>query len=105
MPNISDISDYVVPGDDVKDGDTIMFVDAGRMHTYDDGRQTIQFNVKLPSGKQKILSLNRTSAKNLKEVYGDKTEDWIGKEALISIVKMNVRGQLKNVIYLYPVKQ
>jgi hypothetical protein len=103
-PNVSDMSSYVVAGDDVKDGDMIVFVDGGKMHKYEDGRQTIQFNVTCPNGKTKLLSLNRTSANNLSEVYGSATEEWQGRNAMVTIVKMNVRGQLKNVIYLFPVK-
>lgn len=104
MPNVNDLSQYVVAGSDVKDGDTIVFADGGSEHTFEDGRKTIRFNVVLPSGKTKILSLNGTSAKNLGEAYGAMTEEWDGKKAIVSVVKMNVRGQLKNVLYLYPVK-
>jgi hypothetical protein len=104
MPNVSDMSTYVVAGEDVKDGDTIVFIDGGKLHKYEDGRQTIQFNVSCPNGKTKTLSLNRTSANNLSEVYGSDTDTWQGRNALVSVVKMNVRGQMKNVVYLYPVK-
>jgi hypothetical protein len=104
MPNISDMSTFVIPNEDVKDGDTITFSDGGQLHTYEDGRVVIQFQVTVPSGKIKTLSLNRTSANNVAEAYGSDTTEWQGKDALISVVKMNVRGQLKNVIYLYPVK-
>jgi hypothetical protein len=104
MPNTSDLNTFVVPGVDVNDGDEIKFVDGGKWHTYDDGRKTIQIQVECPDGKIKTVSLNNTSAKNLSESYGGATEDWQGKRALVSVVKMNVRGQLKNVLYLYPVK-
>lgn len=104
MPNTSDLNVFVVPGEDVKDGDTITFVDGGKWHTYDDGRKTIQILVECPGGKIKTVSLNNTSAKNLSESYGGSTEDWQGKRALVSVVKMNVRGTVKNVLYLYPVQ-
>jgi hypothetical protein len=104
MPNVSDMSTYVVAGEDVKDGDIITFADGGKIHMYEDGRKTIQFNVTLPNGKTKIASLNRTSANNLSAEYGSDTDTWQGRNAMVSVVKMNVRGQLKNVLYLYPVK-
>jgi hypothetical protein len=106
MPNKSDLSDFVVPNEDVKDGEKIKFIDGGNLHTYEEeGRTVIQFRVLCPNGKEKKLSMNRTSANNLAPLYGSDTEGWEGKEALVTIVKMNVRGQLKSVIYLYPVKE
>jgi hypothetical protein len=104
MPNTADMNEFVVAGEDVKDGDMIVFVDGGTWHTYDDGRKTIQFNVTLPDGRTKIISLNKTSANNLTASYGSATEEWEGKSALVSVVKTNVKGQMKNVIYLFPVK-
>ena len=104
MPNTSDMSTFVVAGDDVKDGDKILFMDGGKLFTYDDGRTTIQFQVRCPNGKVKTMSLNRTSANNLSASYGSDTETWEGKEAIVTIAKMQVRGQLKDVMYLFPVK-
>ena len=104
MPNVSDMSGFVTAGEDVKDGDTIIFADGGTLHKYDDGRQVIQLNVTCPNGRTKMLSLNRTSANNLAEVYGHDTDEWMGRAAVVTIVKMNVRGTMKNVIYLYPSK-
>ncbi len=106
MPNTSDLSEFVVPNEDVKDGEKITFIDGGTLFTYEaDKRTTIHFRVMCPNGKEKKLSLNRTSANNLSAVYGSDTESWQGKEAVVTIVKMNIRGQIKSVIYLYPAKE
>ena len=35
MPNTSDLSTFVVPNEDVKDGDVIVFQDGGKIFTYE----------------------------------------------------------------------
>ena len=104
MPNTSDLSAFVVAGEDVKDGEKIIFLDGGKLFTYKDGKTTIQFQVQCPNNKVKTLSLNKTSSRNLSPVYGADTEGWEGKEAIVAVAKQLVQGQMKDVMYLYPVK-
>jgi len=100
---ISELSDYVVPGEDVTSGDQIEFLDAGIAREFEN-RVTPQFKVKLPSGKVKLLAVNRTSCRNLAKVYGDDTVNWVNKFAIVNISEQNVRGEMKKVIYLSPVQ-
>ncbi len=109
MPNINDLNDYITP-QDVRDGDVITFEDAGEIVEVDyslakdgsDIKSALQIHVKLPDGKVKLISPNKTSRTSLSEAYTPMSENWIGKSAKVCLVKQNVRGTLKQVIYLEP---
>jgi len=103
---VSELSQFVQPGVDVKAGDLVTFADAGAIRSADEtpfGREVFQITVALPSGQKKLLTVNRTSMRNLAAKYGDDSEGWVGKKAHVSLVKQNVRGTVKDVIYLNPV--
>ncbi|MCK4478434.1 hypothetical protein KAU88_07920 [Candidatus Bathyarchaeota archaeon] len=55
--------------------------------------------VKLPDGKAKIWTPNKTTLKKLATVFGDDTDGWLGKRVKLSILKQNVRGEMRNVVY------
>jgi len=105
MPNVNDLNEYVVAGEDIVDNDTIKFMNGGEIQNMDDGRQVLQMKVKLPNGDVKKMSINRTSANSLKDVYGADTEAWENREAIVTIATQNVKGQMKKVVYLLPVKK
>lgn len=108
MPNVNDMNDFVTAGEDVKEGDEIEFLDGGSvavLGTGADAHDVIQMKVKLPNGKEKKLSLNRTSMKNLSALYGSETESWQGKTAICTVISQNVKGTIRKVLYLMPVKQ
>ena len=110
MPSVGDLSDRVVPNVDVRDGDLVKIVSAGTIQEFkQDGggvRKCLQIDIECPAeGNIKKITLNPTSSRALGSAYGDASEEWVGKEALVQIAKMNVRGQMKDVIYLSPVKQ
>ena len=111
MANVNDLNKYITHTD-VTDGDIITFVDAGELIEKDfspekdesDIRTVLDITITLPSGKKKLYSPNKTTRTALSEVWGAETENWVGKKATVSVVKQNVGGNLKKVIYLEPVK-
>jgi len=106
MPSVKNTfpSEFVIIGDELKDGDKIVFVDGGKLEMSEKyGREQLIFRVKLPDGSEKNLSVNKTSANNLSEAYGDDTEGWEGKEAVAEITKQNIGGENKSVAYLSPI--
>ena len=56
--------------------------------------------IKLSNGKVRDWIPNKTSLKKLIELYDDDTEKWLGKNATFEIVKQNVRGEMKDVIFV-----
>jgi hypothetical protein len=105
MPSVSEAfpSDFVRAGEDVVEGDVIVFLDGGRVERsekYD--RDQLVFRIRLANGNEKNLSVNKTSGNSLKEEYGDDTEEWEGKKAKASVVQQQVGKDLKPVIYLKP---
>ena len=56
--------------------------------------------VKLSNEKVKDWIPNETSKRKLCQKYGPDTDKWIGKIDEFEVVKQNVRGEIKDVIYL-----
>lgn len=56
--------------------------------------------VKLSNAKVRDWIPNKTSVRKIVELYGDNTDDWIGKKAEFMITKQNVRGDMKDVIFV-----
>jgi hypothetical protein len=104
MVKLTDLEEYLTP-EDVKDGDVVTFLDEGVYKNAEDtpfGRPVFQITLKLPDGQVKIATINRTSRKELAKAYGDDTKSWIKRQARVTKVKQNVRGELKDVIYFHP---
>ena len=96
----SELSQYLVPGVDVVEGDIVTIASGGAIQKFDDGTQRLQLSLELLSGKTKFFTLNNTSRMALIEKYGDETEDWVDKKAKVTITSQNVKGAMKKVIYL-----
>lgn len=56
--------------------------------------------IKLSNDKIRDWIPNKTSIKRLIELYDDDTDKWIGKKATFEIVKQNVRGEMKDVVFV-----
>ena len=56
--------------------------------------------IKLSNEKVRDWIPNKTSIKRLIELYDDDTDKWIGKKATFEIIKQNVRGELKEVVFV-----
>ena len=82
---------------DIKDADVITILDGGKITTSEYGEQKV-FKVKTRNG-EKNLSLNQTSENNLIDAFGDSTEDWIGKEVKVWLIRTSTG---KWAVYLAP---
>ena len=68
--------------------------------------KTIEILVKLPTGKLKTWTMNKTSQKAIAKTYSINTDIWVGKKAVLFTSKQLVHGVMKDVIYAHvPVVQ
>ncbi len=95
---VSISGDWAKKGEDIKDSDIVVMLDAGTTITGDYGDRQV-FKIKTRNG-EKLLSFNQTSINNLIDAYGEETENWVGKNVKVWIVKASVGGKLKDVVYL-----
>lgn len=94
-------SAFLKPGENIKDGDLITFLDEGITEpNKQSGKNQMIMTVMTPSMEKKKISVNNTSKSNLKKVYGDESKDWIDQQARVNIVKQMVSNEMKSVIYL-----
>lgn len=106
MVKLSDLEDFLKP-DDVRDGDVVIILDEGVFKTAQEtpfGRPAFQVPVKLPDGRVKTATINRTSRKSLASAYGDDTKEWSQRQSKVSKVKQNVQSVMRDVLYFYPVQ-
>jgi hypothetical protein len=67
------------------------------------GNESLEIPIKLSNGQERIYSPNKTSARILSESWGEETKSWINKKLKFDIVKQNVKGELKDVVYASPI--
>jgi hypothetical protein len=106
MVRISDLDEYL-HAEAVQDGDIIEIVGKAHYVGADEstfGKAYLEIIVKLPSGKEKTWTPNRTTLKKLASTFGDDADLWSGKHVKLSIQEQNVRGEMRGVIYGEPVK-
>ena len=56
--------------------------------------------VKLSNEKVRDWIPNKTSIKYMVNLWGDNTDSWLGKQAKFTLVNQNVRGEMKDVIFV-----
>jgi hypothetical protein len=66
-------------------------------------KKELRFNVDV-NGSEFIFTANNTNQIILKEAYGNDTDKWVGRKCGITIVKVNVGGQVKDSVMLTPTK-
>jgi len=54
-------------------------------------------------GEKKVLNLNLTKKKILAEAWGTNSDNWVGKQAVLELIPITVKGELKTSILLKPV--
>lgn|SRR3990167_11008513 len=91
MPEIKFPSEWLKINDNVLQGDTIVFEDAG---TYDEERENYNFKVSIKHNgvvtETKKFTLNRTNFKVVSATYGSNSDNWIGKE--MEVIEVKVRN-------------
>ena len=81
------------------ENDIVKFLDSGewiesRKYTYDDGNPVNQLVFKvLHEGEEKKLGVIVASRTNLINAWGNDTDEWIGKEAIINLALNNKGGK------------
>lgn len=98
---VKKISTFVAANEDVKDGDIVRIETEGEWTGEDSkyGNKLVVL-VSLPSGEKKKLTLNTTTFNTLISEFGGDTIQWIKKDLKVHIVKSNVGGKFKDVIFL-----
>jgi len=56
--------------------------------------------VKLKNDAVRDWIPNKTSLKKMVAKFGDNTDNWIGKTAKFALAKQNVRGEMKDIIFV-----
>lgn len=110
MPDLNDLNTFL-KADMCETGDTIKFLNAGRIFSKDfpqkDGstetKVTFEVSVLLNGEKTKTYSPNNSSLSFLKEAWGNNSDDWVGRRAEISIVEQLSFGKVRKVIIARPI--
>ena len=96
-----DIKNQYLSPRDVKTGDLITFLNEGqKVKSFN--RMAHQFEVELSDGSVFKFTVNKRSLRNLAEVWGLETKDWIGRQAIVEVTTELIDGKDTNVIYLTP---
>lgn len=101
MVRISDLDEYL-RAHAIENGAMIEITGRARYVSSEEaafGRPYLEIRVKLPNGKSRIWTPNRTTLKKLAKVFGDDSDTWVGKRVKLSIVTQNVRGEMREIIY------
>ena len=107
MPRMSEHEDYLKPYM-VDNGDIIQLLDEGAFIKPDfPGFITAVFQIKsrLPNGQVKLWSMNKTTRNRCAAEWADDSENWVGKKLQLEIVRQNVRGTIREVIFGTPVDE
>jgi len=84
--------------EDINQGDILEILDEGRKVPSQWGERDA-FKVLTLNG-DRILTFNPTSMNYLIDAYGDETQNWVGKKVKVWLIKSNVGGKMRNVVYL-----
>ena len=93
---------------DVKAGDLVFILNEGitREADFGTGKPRVVFEIEVEHNKvKKTWTTNKTTLKGFIKAWGDDTKKWIGKKAKLSLVKVNVRGEIKDSIIGVPTNE
>ena len=90
--------EYAKKREDINDQDVITVLDGGREVTGEYGAQQV-FKMQTKNG-EKLLTFNQTSLNNMIDAFGDDGDEWKGKQVRVHLMKQNVSGKFKDVVYL-----
>lgn len=90
--------EWAKPKIDLSTGDIITINNGGQIIPGDFGDRHC-FKIETGNG-EKLLSANQTTMNYLIDAFGGETDKWIGKKVKVWLVKSNVQGKMKDVVYL-----
>ena len=100
-----DISGYIssfIKASEVTEGDYIVFLDEGEIRKnekFDSDQLVLHCEYK---GQTREITVNKTNSETLAEKWTTNTKAWVGKTAILSVGKVNVRGEMKDTIIMQP---
>jgi len=101
-----DISKFVKLGINVEEGEVVSLVDEGKYVPMKDDKggtkEVLEFQVEIPNGKIKVLTMNMASQKNMIKEFGKDSKTWIGKPLKIWAPLQMSFGKMKKVLILTP---
>jgi hypothetical protein len=106
MPKISDHEEFL-NASMVKDKEVVVMLDTGAFREPEETgfqRTVFQVRVRLPDGRTKTWTMNKTTRSRLALAYGDDTASWVNRLVQVQVLQQNVRGEVKQVLYGYPVE-
>jgi len=68
-------------------------------------REILEIPIRLDNDTELTYGMNKTSSGNLMEAFGEDTKDWVGKKIRFEVLKQNVKGAMKEIIYAYPLEE
>lgn len=83
---------------DLKDGDIVKVLDGGNVEQGNYGEQT-NFKIKTRNGEKK-LAFNQSTINVLIDEFSDDTENWMGKDLKVLLVKKLIAGKKSIIPYL-----
>jgi plasmid replication initiation protein len=95
---VSISGEFAKKKEDIKDGDIIKVLDGGTITEGEYGKQNT-FRIETCNG-EKLFSFNQTSQNNLIDAFGEETDNWIGKEVKVWMIKAMVGGKMQDIVYL-----
>ena len=109
MANLNDLSAFLKK-DDKKDGDLWTFTNEGEIADVDfsqakDGsriQKVFQIGIKLPDGREKTATLNKTSINSVSAVWGKDTSAWVGKQVKVVMLRGMAFGKPADIMNLEP---
>jgi len=96
---ISIQGEWAKVNEDIFNGDIITIANEGKLVPGDFGERHV-FEVQIKDKKIKLLTFNQTTMNYLIDAYGNETNEWQGEKVKVWIVKSNIAGKMKNVVYL-----
>lgn len=95
---VSILGEWAKVKEDISDGDIIEITNEGEKMAGEFGERNV-FKVETKNGI-KNMSFNQTTMNYLIDAYGGETNEWIGEKARVWVVKSNVGGKMKDIVYL-----
>lgn len=83
---------------DLFTGDIIKILNGGQIIPGDFGDRHC-FKIETKNG-EKILSFNQTTMNYLIDAFGFETDKWINQQVKVWLIKSNVQGKMRDVVYL-----
>ena len=90
--------DWAKIKEDIFKGDIVKIADEGRLLPGEYGERHV-FKVLTKNG-EKLLTFNQTTMNYLIDAYGEETNEWQGEKVKIWLVKSNVAGKMRDIVYL-----